>query len=154
MSEVCVKEEREGPRTRITLETLKAKTLAERGGKTVFELYLSWLWCRAHLWRWRGGKNEGGGLSRTIGGLETERMEDQNRCDWTLIYPNQSIIFGFYKVSYSHLCQSRGRGRNWDRRGSRYRLWWFVHFTFFYGSALGWPCVASFWERVEQERKK
>lgn len=41
------------------------------------------------------------------------------------------------------LCQSRGWGRVWDRSGSRYRLWWFVHFTFFYGSALGWPCVAS-----------
>lgn len=41
------------------------------------------------------------------------------------------------------LCQSRGWGRVWDRRGSRYRLRWFVHFTFFCGSALGWRCVAS-----------
>lgn len=41
------------------------------------------------------------------------------------------------------LCQSRGRGGVWDRRGSRYRLWWLVHFTFFCGSALGWRGVAS-----------
>lgn len=41
------------------------------------------------------------------------------------------------------LCQSRGWGGVWDRSGSRYRLWWFVHFTFFYGAALGWLCVAS-----------
>lgn len=41
------------------------------------------------------------------------------------------------------LCQSRGRGGVRDRTGSRYRLWRFVHFTLFYGSALGWRCVAS-----------
>ncbi len=51
--------------------------------------------------------------------------------------------FRFYKVSRSYLCQSRGWGGVWDRSGSRYRLWWFVHFTFFYGAALGWLCVAS-----------
>jgi len=45
--------------------------------------------------------------------------------------------------SVGGLCQSWGRGWVWDRGGSRYRLWWFVHFTFFYGSALGWRCVAS-----------
>lgn len=78
-------------------------------GWSVLIVALSWLRCRVHLWRWRGGKNKRGGLSRTIGGL----------------------------------CQSRGWGRVWDRRRSRYRLWWFVHFTFFYGSALGWLCVAS-----------
>lgn len=41
------------------------------------------------------------------------------------------------------LCESWGRGRVWDRSGSRYRLWWFVHFTFLCGSALGWPSLAS-----------
>lgn len=77
-------------------------------GWSVLVVTRSWLWCRVHLWRWRGGKNKRR-LSRAVGSL----------------------------------CQSRGWGRVWDRRGSRYRLWWFVHFTFFYGSALGWRCVAS-----------
>lgn len=78
-------------------------------GGSVLIVTLSRLWCRVHLWRWRGSKNKRRGLSRAVGSL----------------------------------CQSRGRGRVWDRSGSRYRLWWFVHFTFFYGSALGWRCVAS-----------
>lgn len=34
-------------------------------------------------------------------------------------------------VSGSHLCQARGGGGVWDRGGSRYRLRWFVHFTWF-----------------------
>lgn len=60
-----------------------------------------------------------------------------------------------YKVTSSHLCQSGGRGRVWDRSGSRYRLWWFVHFTFFYGSALGWRCVASLSvEEIKKKKKK
>lgn len=50
-------------------------------------------------------------------------------------------------VMGSHLCQSRGRGGVWDRRRSRYRLWWLVHFTFFCGSALGWRGVASLSEK-------
>lgn len=68
-----------------------------------------------------------------------------------LLHFNVLKQLGLYKVSCSHLCQSRGWGRVWDRRGSRYRLWWFVHFTFFYGSALGWRCVASL---SEEERNK
>lgn len=62
--------------------------------------------------------------------------------------------FLFKLVKGSYLCQSRGRGRVWDRGGSRYRLWWFVHFTFFCGSALGWRCVASLSEeQLEKTRK-
>lgn len=78
-------------------------------GRSVRIVTRSWLLCRVHLWRCRGGKNERRGLSRAVGSL----------------------------------CQSRRGGRVWDRSGSRYRLWWFVHFTFFYGSALEWRCVAS-----------
>lgn len=78
-------------------------------GGSVLIVALSWLWCRVHLWRWRGCKNKRRWLSRAVGSL----------------------------------CQSRGRGRIGDRSGSRYRLWWFVHFTFFYGTALGWRCGAS-----------
>lgn len=34
------------------------------------EKYLSWLRCRVHLWRLRGGKHERSGLSRAIGSLQ------------------------------------------------------------------------------------
>lgn len=50
---------------------------------------------------------------------------------------------GWLPWTVSSLSQSRGRGGVWDRSWSRYRLWWFVHFTFFYGAASGWRCVAS-----------
>lgn len=46
----------------------------------------------------------------------------------------------WFVQSYFYLCQSWGWGRVWDRRGSCYRLWRFIHFTFFCGSALGWCC--------------
>lgn len=53
----------------------------------------------------------------------------------------------------SHLCESWGRGRVWDRSGSRYRLWWFVHFTFLCGSALGWPSLASLSLKKQKNKK-
>lgn len=64
------------------------------------------------------------------------------RC-WVHLWRCSKNERGGLSRAVGSLCQSRRRGRVWDRGRSRYRLRWFIHFTLFCGSASVWRCVAS-----------
>lgn len=104
--------------------------------------YLSRLGSGVHLRGWRCGENKRLRLPRSVGSLRKNwgrgRLKNNNMTN-RLRLPRRTVTH----AGVTYLCQSRGGSGVWDRGGSLYRLRWFIHFTFFYGSALGWRCGAN-----------